>query len=478
VADRPNILVLMSDEHSAWASGAYGHPFIQTPNLDALAARGVAFDRAYCNSPVCAPSRAAFLTGWMPHRTGVFNNNHVLPSDIPTWAHYLSAAGYQTVLCGKQHFSGPDQTHGFEMRLGTEPQTTRIKPNSYTAKKPGKRYLIAKPGANEYTDHDLARTDEAVRFIEGEGRDPERPFALCYSIFAPHFPFEVDQRYWDMYAKAHSDLPRPLPEGYLERLHPANQSTRAFYEFDQLTEEEARQARVAYYGLTTFMDEQMGAVLAALDREGLRENTIVVYTTDHGEHLGEHGMWMKQTFFEDSVRIPLIVSWPGQFPEGERRERIVSLVDVAATIAEWGGGPPVIEMDGRSLDAVVRDASAPWVDIAFSELVDINQRIIQRHIPEAGAPKRMVCTKRYKYVYYHGGRPELYDLERDPEEWEDRWDDPAYAAVRAALEREVLTGWDPVEVERRVDSTIARTRLIMEAENTYLGLPTPAMGGR
>jgi choline-sulfatase len=467
----------MSDEHAWWAAGAFGHPFVRTPNIDRLAAAGVTFDRAYCNSPVCAPSRASFLTGRLPTRLGVFNNNLPFASDVPTWAHYLSAAGYQTVLSGKQHFAGPDQRHGFELRLGEEPQSTRIKPHSYTDTRPGQRYFAARPASNEYVEHDKARVDEAVHFL-ARGRDTSRPFALCVSLYAPHFPFEVEREYWDLYWPRHADLPPPLPDGFLDRLHAANHSLREFYEIPSLTEDQVRRARAAYYGQCTFMDAQLGRLLDALDHLGLERDTLVVYTSDHGEMLGDHGLWLKQNFFESSVRVPLLVSWPGVLPDRERRGCVVSLVDLAAALVEWGGGRRAAGMDGVSLAGLAADAGAPWVDLAVSEIVDINQRVIMSHYPEAGAPKRMLVTERFKLIAHGVFAPELYDLALDPEEWRDVSADPRYAPVLGALRRRLLADWRPQAVEAGVLDAVARARVIMEAETTYLGPPATVMGGR
>lgn len=472
----PNILVIMADEHAAWASGAYGHPFIQMPNMDALAGRGVTFDAAYCNSPLCAPSRAAFMTGRLAHSVGAWNNGLVLSSDLPTWAHYLSAAGYQTVLTGKQHFVGPDQRHGFELRLGGEVHSTRTRPWSYVTAPGGpvlSHYIKAEPGRNRWIEHDYEMTEHATGFLRGEGRDASRPFALCVSLFAPHFPFQVEEQYWQRYWPALADLPE-VPEGYVDRLHPAWRAQYDLYRVADLDETQIRRARAAYYGLCSFLDDQIGRLLGALEVSGHAEDTLIVYTTDHGEHLGQHGLWLKKTFFEESVRVPLIVAGPG-LPRGERRGQVVSLVDLAAALVEWGGGAVPSDFDGRSLAGVARDTKQPWVDLAISEHIGTDELMLLPEVQIAGQPRRMIRLGRYKLNYFQDAAPELYDLEADPGEWRDLAADPAYASVVRTLTALATADWDPESVTKQAQASMRRAHAIMEAETAYLGQVPMAM---
>lgn len=461
---KPNIVVLMSDQHGAWALGSYGHPFIQTPNLDRLAQRGVAFDSAYCNSPICGPSRSSFLTGRLPHAIAAWDNAQPLPSDIPTWAHYLTTAGYQTVLTGKQHFIGPDQHHGFELRLGSEVHSTRIQVGSINPFHPTdtSKYLRTGVGRTRYIEYDYAVEDEAVRYLQGEGRDPERPFALCVSFITPHFPLVAEQEYMDLYWPHHADLP-VMPPGCPEGLHPAWRALRQYYNADLMDAERTRRARAAYYALCTFMDRRIGNVLAALERSGEAENTIVIYTSDHGEHLGSRGMWWKSSFFEESVRVPLIIAWPGHLPQGQRRAQVVSLVDLSATLLAMGGATPLDDLDGRSLLPLLAGRSQGWPDCAFAEY----------YASGADAPRCMLRQGKYKLNYFGDYRPQLYDLETDPAEWYDLAGTPEGAPVVAALTAEIEQRWDGTAIARQVERSRQRRLVVLQAESVYKGPPAP-----
>jgi choline-sulfatase len=231
--------------------------------------------------------------------------------------------------------------------------------------------------------------------------------------------------------------------------------------------------RAAYYALCTFLDAQIGRILDALAEAGATEDTAIVYTTDHGEHLGRHGLWHKKTFLEDSVRVPLVLAHP-DVEGGQRRPNVVSLVDVAATLVDWAQAPEPRDFDGASLRGLLEDAGAPWAETAISELVGTHERVTMPHRPIAGSPWRMLREGRYKLNYFHGGPPELYDLETDPEEWHDLAADPAYRPLLAEMTRRVLAGWDPEEIDREVDACMRRCEIIMKAETTYLGAPPVA----
>ncbi|MFN8523274.1 MAG: sulfatase-like hydrolase/transferase [Chloroflexota bacterium] len=443
--DRPNFLIIMTDEHNPMVSEPWGHPFIKTPNLQKLADRGVVFENTYCNSPLCVPSRASFMTGKYVHRIGVFDNTASLSSNEPTWAHRLNLAGYDTALSGKMHFLGEDQQHGFQRRLVTDIHGKMMRELVDWGSKRGwatdghkKRLQEAGPGDYTYQRYDECVATRAAEYL-AEPERKEKPWALCVGFITPHFPLIVREKYWNMYYPRHADLPE-IPEGHLDSQHPQSKRLREYFALNNTTEEQVRRGRAAYYGLVTFADERIGEVVDALHRNGLDENTVVVYVSDHGEMAGEHGLWWKCTFYEGSSRVPMIVSWPKRFQPG-RRKMVTSLVDITRTVIELGGGPvDERDLDGQSLVGLLDGTEEEGEGIAFSEY----------HAHGTDRPGRMVRRGRFKLNYYLGEEPELFDLENDPNEFKDLAADPAYASIRAELTELVTRGWNPVDVNAEV----------------------------
>ena len=342
-------------------SGPYGHPLVQTPNLDRLAADGVVFQNAYCNSPLCTPSRMSFMTGRYVHHIGAWDNSAPIPSDMVTWAHRLRAIGYDVVLSGKQHFYGPDQLHGFRAQLARDLHAERHHPifdwsaGIQEAPQPWGALDRAGPGTTEEIEVDDQVEAAALDYL----RDPARhrqPWALNVSFMAPHFPFVVPQRFWDLYPEAEVDMPT-IPPGHLDNQHPVYRRLRRMFGMADFSEELVRRGRVGYYGLITYLDEKIGRLLDALEETGQRENTVIAYFSDHGEMAGEHGMWRKSNFYEQSVRVPLQLAWPGQLPGRPAVNGVVSLVDLVATIVEAAGASSE-GVDGDSLLALARGEAA------------------------------------------------------------------------------------------------------------------------
>ena len=319
---RPNLLIIMADEHAPQFSGAYGHPLVQTPHLDRLAAGGVLFENAYCNSPLCVPSRMSFMTGRHVHEIGTWDNASPLASDSPTWAHMLRAGGYDVVLAGKQHFVGPDQRHGFRARLARDLHAEHRHPifdwadGTPAAANPWPSLAQAGPGVSP----EIAIDDQVAAAALAYLRDPDRhqqPWALNVSFIAPHFPFVVPDRYWNRYPPEEIDLP-VIPAGHLASQHPVYQRLRRMFGLTGFSEELVRRGRAGYYGLITFLDDKIGQLLDTLAETRLADNTLVIYVSDHGEMAGEHGLWRKSNFYEHSSRIPLVLRWPGRLPAGRR----------------------------------------------------------------------------------------------------------------------------------------------------------------
>jgi len=459
---KPNILLIMTDEHAAAYSGTYGHPLVQTPHMDRLASMGATFEHAYCNSPLCLPSRMSFMTGRYVHRIGAYDNGSPLPSDTVTWAHALRAVGYEAVLCGKQHFCGPDQLHGFERQLArdlhAELWTVDGVPRGAAdwergiveAAQPWPGLAQAGPGHTTEIEVDDEVERQSLAFLSDPARR-EKPWVLNASFIAPHFPLVAPQRFWDMYPLESIDLPE-IPDGHLETLHPVYQRMRAMFGCADYPEELVRRARAGYYALISYVDEKIGRLLDALEESGQADNTLVIHFSDHGDMNGEHGMWRKSNFYDASARVPLQMAWPGYISEGMRVREVVSLVDMVASFLEAGGAPDVAPLDGQSLLGPLRGERA-FRDEAFSEYLAHGVQ----------GPMAMLRRGRYKFNYSLGDRPELYDMQSDPGEFRDLAGDPSYTHIVDEMQTALLAQWDPVAIDRQVRQSQCERLLIERA---------------
>lgn len=461
----PNVLIIMTDQHAPLYSSAYGHAQVSTPAMDRLAREGVTFDQAYCNTPLCAPGRFSFMTGRYVHHLGTWDNCTPMPSDAVTWAHRLRARGYDAVLSGKMHFLGPDQTHGFRQQLAVDIHAEQRHPiycwheadGPVCPPQPWRGAADGGPGTSRVLDADDQAEQAALAYLRDPARR-ERPFALCVGFIAPHDPWLVPEPYFSRYYPG-VDLPA-MPPGHLENLPPAARLLRARHRMEgPFTDDEIRRARAAYFGMITRVDEQIGRLLDCLEEQELAASTVVIHTSDHGEMLGEHGLWRKSTFYEQAARVPLQIRLPGGAFAGHRVAACVSLVDVTATILELAGVPPAervaARLDGASLLPCLR-GELSWRDEVFCEyLAHGNDR-----------PRAMVRRGRWKlcYGYVAGGPPqlELYDLAADPGEFVNLAGRPEHGAVEADLLGRLLDGWDPVALNEAVVRS-QRERLLIAA---------------
>ena len=451
----PNLLIIMSDEHAPMFSSPYGHPLVQTPNLDRLAEDGITFTNAYCNSPLCMPSRMSFMTGKYIHHIAAWDNATPLASDEITWAHLLRAAGYDVVLAGKQHFGGPDQLHGFRTQLARDLHAERQhaltdwENGTPPAKRPWQGLAQAGPGTTEEIEVDDLAETAALEYLREAARK-QQPWALNVSFIAPHFPLVVPQRFWNLYPLDEIDMPT-MPEGHLENQHPVYQRMRRMFGCVDFPEELVRRGRAGYYGLITYLDEKIGKLLNALEETGQTENTVVIYTSDHGEMNGEHGMWRKSNFYEASARVPLQIRLPGHLQAGKRIDSVVSLVDLTATLVDLANAPLLGQLDGDSLIPLIQGTAPDWKNFAFSEYLAHG----------VARPMAMLRHGRYKFNYSLGDAPELYDIVEDPGEFHNLADEPAYQAIREELEARLLEDWNPVEIERQVRAS-QKARILIE----------------
>jgi len=444
---RPNLVVILSDQHSPHVGGYAGDRHARTPNLDRLAAEGTYLARTYCPAPLCVPSRMALMTGQYPSDLRVWTNASMLSSTVPTFAHQLALAGYETVLCGRMHFVGPDQRHGFESRLVGDvsgavtgvPETGLFEgvwdPAGCGQSAAALAAAACGPGQATYEVYDRDVTARAEAFLAARSGE-DRPFCLVVGMLLPHNPYVCDPALFAHYLAVLPEADTVPPETE----HPAVQALRETRGLTGVDAGEARRARAAYYGLVETMDRNVGRVLAALEQSGLAANTHVVYTSDHGDLNGEHGMWAKSSFYDGSVGVPLIWRGPG-VRRGARCDQVTSLLDLAPTWIDLGEVTPLPAARGRSLRRLLEQGADPdWPDRAFAEICPIGLR-----------PARMVCEGRWKLAVYQGfDRPQLFDLVADPGETRDLGADPDYAEVRTRLEAQVRAGWDGEWVERSV----------------------------
>jgi choline-sulfatase len=440
----PNILMVMADQLTALALPAYGHRVAKTPHLDRLAAAGVVFETCYCNFPLCAPSRAALMTGRLASRVGVYDNAAEFRASVPTFAHGLRALGYRTCLSGKMHFVGPDQLHGFEERLTTDiyPADFGWTPDWDRPEERIDRWYhnmasVKQAGVAEATnqlDYDDEVGFQARRWLADRARDGQgaRPFFLCASFTHPHDPYAIRREHWDRYRDDEIDLPR-VPAVAEPDAHSRRLARAADMGAVEITEADVRRARRAYYGEISYVDDHVGRLLGALDRFGLAEGTTVLFTADHGEMLGERGLWYKMHFFEWALRVPLIVAAPGRFAP-RRVAMPVSLVDVAPTLLELGGGldEPALAGDGRSLVPPLEGRS-----------VEPRPVLAEYTAEGALAPILMVRDGDLKLIWSEADPPLLFDLAADPDELRDLAAEPARAADLERLVGLVPRSWDP-----------------------------------
>ncbi|MEZ4863725.1 MAG: choline-sulfatase [Caldilineaceae bacterium] len=474
MSNQPNILLIISDQMTAALTGVYGHPVVQTPNLERLAERGVRFDAAYTPFPLCSPGRACIMTGRHASAIGAWDNGALLPADQPTFAHYLSNAGYDTVLSGKMHFVGPEQLHGFRRRLNTDIYSSDfdwVRPEWIAIKETQgadcETVMGNRPryNAHGYTGegvqinvwHNALSYDEethfrALEYLRARGRMRDQgPFLLCASYHHPHEPFWPPQEYWDLYAGAEIALPEfpaNLDESYsmLDRNLNAYHGTRRYNLRDP---EGLYRLRRAYYGLVTYMDRKVGELLDALEANGLADNTVVVFASDHGDMLCEKEMVQKRCFYEWSCRVPLLVRFPDGWKGGTTYAAPVSLLDLLPTFAELAGVQQLLPHDGVSL---------------IPQLAQVeSERIVYAQAHEAvGMPCIMARQGQYKYNYIHGYQPQLFNLTIDPGEWQNLADDPMHQTVADSLSRHILAQFDPTAMVTANLASLYRRALIRD----------------
>ncbi len=464
MTSRPNILILMVDQANGTFFPDGPADFLHAPHLKSLAKRSVRFANTYTASPLCAPARASFMSGQLPSRTRVYDNAAEFASDIPTYAHHLRAAGYQTSLSGKMHFVGPDQLHGFEERL-----TTDIYPADFgwtpDYRKPGERIdwwyhnlgSVTGAGVAEITnqmeyDDEVAYNATRRLYDLSRGHD-ERPWCLTVSFTHPHDPYVARRKYWDLYEGCDALQPSVPAIAYDEQ---DPHSQRLMDACDHLafdiTDEHIRRARQGYFANISYVDDKIGEILDVLERTRMAENTIILFVSDHGDMLGERGLWFKMNFFEGSARVPMMMAVPGI--EGRLVTTPVSTLDVTPTLAGLAG----IDI------STIKD----WTD--GEDLMPLatgtgGRSIVPMEYAAEGTVSPMVGLRneRYKLTLCAADPPILTDLEADPCEMTNLAHDPAAASVFEALREEAARRWDLMRFDAAVRESQARRHIVYTA---------------
>ena len=434
----PNLVVIMSDEHQARALGCAGHALVQTPNLDTLAARGTRCTQAYTPSPICVPARASFATGRYPHQTRLWDNAMPYDGSIPSWGHALQSQGIKVESIGKLHYRSEHDPAGFDVEHLPMMVAGNVGMVWASIRKEDERIVGPKrmlgdyigPGSSPYTDYDQAVVERSRAWL-AEHAHESQPWCLYIGLVAPHFPLVVPQPYFDLYPEHSLPAVKLHPDQGHAR-HPWVEKQNAFMDSEALFTDAAERSRAmsAYYGLCTWLDHNVGQILAALDDHGLSDRTTVVYTSDHGDNLGARGLWGKSNMYEESVAVPMIIAGP-DIPTGVCSTP-VSLLDLSLTIARHFGADLAAAAGTRDLRSIIASALEPD-RVIFSEY----------HAAGAVSGAFMLRKGRWKLIHYVGFADELFDLESDPEELHNLAPQPHLANVRQDLHAELNRICDP-----------------------------------
>ena len=441
-AKKPNVLFIAVDDMNN-DLGCYGSPLVKSPNIDRLAARGVRFDRAYCQFPLCSPSRSSIMTGLRPDQTRVFDLQYHFRTGLPdvvTLPQLFMRSGYFAARVGKiYHYGNPGDigTSGlddpvswkeFVNPAGRDKTTLESDIINYTPQRglgSAMAFLSDKTGRDEeHTDGKVAT--EAIKLLE---KHNDEPFFLAVGFYKPHTPYVAPKKYFDLYPMDKIEVP-VMPANYQKTVPEAALYSTRPWPLMGVTHQQAREVKQGYYAAISFVDAQIGRVIDALDRLGLRDNTVIVFWSDHGYSLGTHGLWMKQNCFEDAARVPFIVAGPG-VKAGGVSPRMVELIDVYPTLADLAGLALPTKLPGASLRPLLAKPEAEWNRPAFTQ------------VERGGFPGRSVRTPRWRYTEWDDGKQgsELYDEQKDSGEMKNLAGDSSYAATISELKLLVKANW-------------------------------------
>ena len=444
---QPNIVMFISDQHRSSVAGCNGDPFIRTPNMDKLASLGVNFSENYCNSPLCIPSRASMLMGVMPHHNMIFNNTQSMPQGVVTLPHVMGAAGYETVLAGRMHFIGADQRHGFHKRLVGDITTTLYNNASncdaidhreqrygyfkYCALQRRDAIERSGPGECAHMAYDQDVADSACSYLKS--RNSSKPLFMVVGTYGPHNPYVAKPELFNYYYNILPDIDA-LDDQKFAALHPGEQRFLKNRGLGHESMEEIKRVRCAYYGMVEYEDMLLGQVIEGVKNTIGLDNTVLIYTSDHGDCIGDHGLFFKSNCREGAVKVPLIISWPKKFQRGLTAKGVTSLVDLAPTLIDISGAQKLPVMDGKNLiDTLENGTALDENAYVISEIADI----------KGDDPCAMIRKGKYKLIKWYGYKQlQLFDLEKDPDEDINLADFPEYTEIAAELLGLLSQNWN------------------------------------
>jgi len=457
---KPNIIFILSDQHNPAVMGNAGDPVARTPQLDRLFAEGTSLDSCYCASPLCVPSRSAMLSGLLPSRTGIYNNMQALNTCNATFVNALTIGGYETVLSGRMHFVGWDQRHGFEKRLVGDitpcfvgGDNEREIYGDFMRSSGQNMTSIKKSGAGHSAvlDFDRDVIDATMAFLQN--REDNRPLFMTVGLYGPHCPYIAPKELYDYYYEHLDEIPFMDLESKAA-MHPAIRKWYDNRSLEAITKEDVKRIRAAYYAMVEYMDGLIGELREAIEQTLGLENTVIIYGSDHGDNIGEHGLFWKTNFYEGSARVPLVFVKQDMFPSGTHVAGLTSLLDLAPTLIELTDSPSLPQYDGINL--------LPY--LKGEEKISPERRVISLCSDIKGdEPSAMIRYQQYKLVQHADYEScQLFNIAEDPQELEDLGTDSTYAQVIDRLKSELGQYWNPLEAQQQLAQSKAHFSLMKQ----------------